>query len=117
VWVEPILMKKMRPAFKLSVLLNHTAQDGISEVIFRETPSLGVRFLELDRFSLLRKRVRAKTRFGQVRFKIGFLNGQPLTVQPEYEDLKRISKRKNMPLSKVAEILGRRRVRIKIESH
>lgn len=97
VWVEPILMKKMRPAFKLSVLLNHGQQDEISEVVFRETPSLGVRFLELDRFSLPRKSVRTKTRFGSVRFKIGSLNSKHSTARPEYEDLKRIARKKNLP--------------------
>lgn len=96
VWVETILMKKMRPAFKLSVLLNHTAQDKISEVVFRETPTLGVRFLELDRFSLPRKTVRVKTRFGPVRIKIGSLDSRPSVASPEYEDVKRIARRKNL---------------------
>ena len=97
VWVQPILMKKMRPAFKLSALLNRTEQDKISEVVFKETPSLGVRFLELDRFSLPRKIVRVKTRFGPVRAKIAHLDSKHSIVSPEYEDLKRISRRKNLP--------------------
>lgn len=101
VWVESILMKKMRPAFKLSVLLNHTAQDKISEVVFKETPSLGVRFLELDRFSLPRKTVRIKTRWGPVRFKTGLLDSKPLEARPEYEDLKRIARRRNLPFRRV----------------
>lgn len=105
VWVQPILMKKMRPAFKLSVLLNHTAQDKISEVIFTETPTLGVRFLELDRFSLPRKTVRVKTRFGPVRVKIGSLDSRHSVASPEYEDLKRIAQRKNLSFRKVRELV------------
>ena len=114
VWVQPILMKKMRPAFKLSVLLNHDTQEKISEVIFRETPSLGVRFLELDRFSLPRKIIRAKTRLGPVRFKIippslftlsplggegseAVPAGERVRGYPEYEDLKRIARKRKLP--------------------
>jgi uncharacterized protein (DUF111 family) len=103
VWVQSILMKKMRPAFKISVLLEHKDQERISEIVFKETPSLGVRFLELDRFSLPRKRVRVKTRFGPVRMKIGFLDSKFSTVRPEYEDVKRIAHARNLPFQEVYE--------------
>ncbi len=103
VWVEPILMKKMRPAFKISVLFEHKNQEKISEIVFKETPSLGVRFLELDRFSLPRKIVRVKTRFGPVRMKIGFLDSKFSTVRPEYEDVKRIAQARNLPFQAVYE--------------
>ena len=109
VWVEPILMKKMRPAFKLSVLLDHAAQDPISEVVFKETPSLGVRFLELDRFSLPRKVERIKTRFGLVRVKIGYLDSRHSVVSPEYEDLKRIAQKTRLSFREIYE-------RVKAES-
>ena len=103
VWVETILMKKMRPAFKLSVLLNHMEQDKISEVIFRETSSRGVRFLELDRFSLPRKTVRVQTPWGRVRFKVGFLDSQSYRASPEYEDVKRIAQKKNLSFQRLYE--------------
>lgn len=110
VWVQPILMKKMRPAFKLSILLRHSEREKISEVLFKETPTLGVRFLELDRFSLPRKKIRVKTRFGPVRVKV--ISPSPFALSPnggegrvrgypEYEDLKRIAKRKNLSFRRV----------------
>lgn len=119
VWVEPILMKKMRPAFKLSVLLNHADQEEISEALFRETPTLGVRFLELDRFSLPRKSTRIKTRWGSVRMKVGWLEKRGHTtfldkgkgkkvvcplfyVRPEYEDLKRIAQKRHLPFRRLS---------------
>ncbi len=103
VWVQSILMKKMRPAFKLSVLLNHKLEDKISEIIFKETPSLGVRLLELDRFSLPRKMIRAKTRFGPVRFKVGYLDSKFAHANPEYEDLKRIARKRKLPFRRIQE--------------
>jgi len=96
VWVQPILMKKMRPAFKLSVLLEHVAREKISEAIFMETPTLGVRFLELDRFTLPREIKRAKTRYGLVRAKIGQLDSRRSIVSPEYEDVKRICEKRKL---------------------
>ena len=104
VWVEPILMKKMRPAFKLSILFNHPDQEKISEAVFKETPTLGVRFFEMDRFSLPRKIERVKTRFGPVRAKIGWLDSKHSVISPEYEDLKRISKKARLPFSQVYQI-------------
>ncbi|MBI4115069.1 MAG: LarC family nickel insertion protein [Candidatus Omnitrophica bacterium] len=101
VWVQSILMKKMRPAFKLSVLLNHKDQERIAEVVFKETPSLGVRFLEIDRFALPRKSIRIMTRFGPIRMKIGFLNSKHTVASPEYEDLKKISEKKDLPFQQV----------------
>ncbi len=101
VWVQSILMKKMRPAFKLSVLLGHADQEKISEVIFKETPSLGVRFLELDRFSLPRKMERVKTRWGSVRMKVGFLDSKFSAAHPEYQDVKRIAARRGLSFHQV----------------
>jgi len=105
VWVEPVLMKKMRPAFKLSVLLNHIDQEKISGEIFKETPTLGVRFFEMDRLSLPRQVKRVRTRFGKVRMKFGFLDSKRSVGRPEYEDLKRIARRKNLPFRKVIEAI------------
>lgn len=102
VWVEPILMKKMRPAFKLSVLLHHAGQERISEALFKETSTLGVRFLELDRFSLPRKSARIKTRWGNVRMKVGWLDSRHSLASPEYEDLKRIARKRHLPFRRVS---------------
>lgn len=89
VYVTPILMKKMRPAFKLSVLLEHAKRQEIAAAVFKETTTLGVRFLELDRFLLQRKFVTVSTRFGKLTVKVGSSDGQPCIVSPEYEDCKK----------------------------
>ncbi len=97
VWVQSILMKKMRPAFKLCVLFNPPRKEKLMKVVFKETPTLGVRCFEVDRFSLPRKQFRVKTRFGPVRVKVGSLDSEHRVVNPEYEDIKRIAQRKNLP--------------------
>ena len=111
VWVEPILMKKMRPAFKLSVLLEHSFREKIAEVLFKETPTLGVRFFELDRFALARKIRRVKTRYGWMRVKTPIYSApnkwegrkQEERIYPEYEDVKRIAQKRNRPFREVYE--------------
>ena len=111
VWVEPILMKKMRPAFKLSILLEHSVREKTAEVLFKETPTLGVRFFELDRFALERKIGRVKTRYGWMRVKIPIdsaLNklskrSQRGRCYPEYEDVKRMAEKRNLPFREVYE--------------
>ena len=103
VWVESILMKKMRPAFKLSVLLKHTDQEKICWEIFRETPTLGVRFLEMDRFSLAREMKQVRTKWGNVRMKSSFSESNHRMARPEYEDLKRIARRKNLSFREISQ--------------
>ena len=94
-------MKKMRPAFKLSVILMHDDREKISKTIFRETPTLGVRFLEVDRFSLARKIKRVKTRYGIVKMKVGFLGSGFSTARPEYEDVAKIARLRKLPFKDV----------------
>ena len=43
VYITPIIMKKSRPAVKLSVLCTSDAEARINEVLFRETSTIGVR--------------------------------------------------------------------------
>jgi uncharacterized protein (TIGR00299 family) protein len=103
VFVTPILMKKMRPAHKLSVLFAPPLKDKIAEALFRETPTLGVRFFELDRLLLDRKFIRVRTKFGSLRVKIGALDGQTCAASPEYEDVKKLALRKRVPFRQVYE--------------
>jgi len=97
VYVTPILMKKMRPAQKLTVLHEHSRMESVARVVFRETTTFGARFLELDRLILERKTVRVKTRFGGVAVKIGSLDGKTTIASPEYRDCRKIALRKKLP--------------------
>ncbi len=101
VYLTPVLMKKMRPAHKLSVLLEHSLKEKISEVVFKETTTFGLRFMELDRFLLARKITHVQTKFGRVSVKIGTANGRPHIASPEYEDCKKISLTRRIPFGEV----------------
>ncbi|MDO4552154.1 MAG: nickel pincer cofactor biosynthesis protein LarC [Bacillota bacterium] len=100
VFFTPIYMKKCRPAVQLSVLCRPQDGERLSEIIFRETSTLGVRFIEMDRRVLEREIRTVETEWGPVRFKISGL-GDMQEVSPEYEDCARIARERGMPLSEV----------------
>lgn len=101
VWLTPIQMKKNRPGVVLSVLAPTLFQEKILELIFSETNTLGIRFIPLKRLTLKRKVVEIRTRLGKARVKIGFWKDKPVTISPEYEDCKKIAKKRGLTLKEV----------------
>ncbi len=101
VFLTPILMKKFRPAVKLTVLARVPDRTRLAETLFRECPTLGVRCQEVDRLIMGRKMERVRTRYGPVRVKVGFLDGFVRAGVPEYEDCKRLSERWSVPFLRI----------------
>lgn len=87
--VVPIIMKKQRPGVLLNVIAAPENRDAIVKVIFSETGTLGVRFTSMQRSVLKRSWVTVATSYGDIRIKIGNLNGEQITATPEYQDVKR----------------------------
>lgn len=102
VYVENILMKKTRPAYKLTVLCRPRDVERLKDTVFSETTTIGVRFFGADRFTLNRKIVHVRTNHGKVRMKISG-SGGAVTLSPEYDDCVRIARKKNIPLKIVFE--------------
>jgi len=96
-------MKKTRPAFKLTVLSTPTVFDKLCSVIFKETPSIGLRYHEQNRYKLDRETVKVNTIYGRVRVKLSRGPEDILTVSPEYEDCARLARLKKAPLKAVHE--------------
>jgi uncharacterized protein (TIGR00299 family) protein len=88
---EPVLMKKGRQGTRLSVLCPLETRDQLSEVLFRETTTFGVRVSEIERRKLARKLIEVELEGGTVRVKVGYLDGQPIKAAPEYEDCVRLA--------------------------
>jgi uncharacterized protein (TIGR00299 family) protein len=103
VFLTQIMMKKMRPAVKLSVLCDREKMKEIIDIILRETTSIGVRYHETSRIKLERRIEKIETGYGTVRVKISGAGKRHLTVTPEYEDCREISTTKKIPLSEVIE--------------
>ncbi|MBN1526818.1 MAG: nickel pincer cofactor biosynthesis protein LarC [Candidatus Omnitrophica bacterium] len=102
-YVTSIYMKKTRPGFKLTVLTPEALLKKICRAIFKETPTIGVRYYAARRFKLDRKVVKAKTPYGDVAVKVSVGPGGILTVSPEYESCSRIAKEKKISFKEVYE--------------
>ncbi len=103
-FLTPVIMKKGRPAIKLSVLCGPENAPGLKELVFRETTTLGVRFYRAGRSTLERKIETIETEFGPVRFKSACRGGRT-SMAPEYDDCVNIAAKTGLPLREVMDRL------------
>ncbi|GAA2514807.1 nickel pincer cofactor biosynthesis protein LarC [Winogradskya humida] len=96
-WLVPILMKKGRPAHTLSVLCPPTLADPLTDRIFRDTSTLGVRRSPRDKTALDRAFVPVKVGTGQITVKIGHRDGVLVQVMPEFEDVAALARSQGRP--------------------
>lgn len=109
--ISPIQMKKTRPAVALSVIAPPEAAETVTDVLFAETTTFGLRRTATRRVVLDRELLMVETPWGPVAVKIGRRSGRILQVAPEYEDCRRVAETKAVPLRSVqqaAEQLARR---------
>ncbi|HUV88326.1 MAG TPA: nickel pincer cofactor biosynthesis protein LarC [Anaerolineae bacterium] len=103
VWFTPIQMKKDRPGVMLSVLVPPGRTATVAQVVLRETPTLGLRVLPIERMVAERHMREVETPWGKVQVKEKWLNGERAAVSPEYEDCARIAREHAIPLYQVFE--------------
>jgi uncharacterized protein (DUF111 family) len=94
-------MKKNRPGVLLTVLCTPDKSRELTQLIFAETTTLGVRMRQEVRAALTRLYVTVQTRWGGVRVKLAKLNGTVSNYAPEYEDCRRIAEQQRVPLKTV----------------
>ena len=85
----------------MTVLAEEKKVSGIQEVFFGETSTFGVRFYKAKRKKLEREIRKLKTEFGEIRVKIGKKDGKIINIAPEYEDCKKIAKKRGISLKEV----------------
>ncbi len=100
-WFTPIQMKKNRPATLVSILCKDDDKDKFIALLVNETTTLGVRVKEFQRICLVREISTVNTKFGDVAVKIARFGGKIVNIKPEFETLKEIAKRENLPLREV----------------
>jgi uncharacterized protein (TIGR00299 family) protein len=98
VFLQPIQMKKNRPGTLLRILAELADRDRLARIVFHETSTIGMRYYPVRRLVLNRATDRVKTKFGEVRVKLIEAPDGSFRATPEYEDLKRIARNKNVPL-------------------
>ena len=105
VWFTPIQMKKNRPATMLSVLAPSHLESRLTDIIMRETSTLGIRVRPILRHTAQREIVEIDSSLGHVRAKVKRYSGDILAVSPEYEDCRRIAAESNMPFHEVYKLV------------
>lgn len=101
VYYTPIYMKKNRPAVMLSVLTHRSRIDGIKQLLFKETTTLGVRYYPLTVHRLTREFTEVYTKWGPIHVKQGLYQDVLMNASPEYEDCLHIASQEDIPLKEV----------------
>jgi uncharacterized protein (TIGR00299 family) protein len=97
----PVQMKKNRPGQLVTVLCKPADREKFSDLLFRETTTLGVRQSHVMRRALQRESIAVETSLGSIRMKIARLHGHILNAAPEYEDCQKIAAERGVPLKQV----------------
>jgi uncharacterized protein (DUF111 family) len=95
-------MKKNRPAQLLTVLCLPKNEATITQAIFAETGSIGIRYKSAHRHKLQREMLEIDTIFGKLKAKRAFSDGTE-KISPEFEDCARVARERNVPLREVYE--------------
>ncbi len=102
VYTQPVMMKKMRQGVLLNVQAEDRNVQKITDIIFEETSTIGLRLLRVARRKLMRKILNLKTNYGIiVRVKISYLGGKIINIAPEYEDCRKIARKKSLAFKNV----------------
>ncbi len=102
-WIEPVIMKKGRPGFLLNAISDTAHVQMISEMVFTQTTTFGLRIQQLGRIKLDRRTDEVDLGYATVSLKIGYMDGKILTASPEYESALRASKASGRPLKNIYE--------------
>lgn len=99
IYTQSIYMKKNRPATKLCILCKEEDLNKFIDLMILQTSTFGIRYSKYNRVTLDRKFTKIETKYGKITVKLGYYNGQLIRITPEYEDCKKISINKNIPLN------------------
>lgn len=101
VYAQSIYMKKNRPAYKINILVEEKDLEKFTNIILLETSTFGVRYNKYNRCKLDRKFIDIDTKYGPIKFKLGYYNGKLIKVKPEYEQCKNIALSLNIPIKEI----------------
>ncbi|MFY9152801.1 MAG: nickel pincer cofactor biosynthesis protein LarC [Prolixibacteraceae bacterium] len=107
VFLTPIIMKKSRPANKLSVLCNEKILPEIKTLIFTNSTSIGIREYPVKKTVLDREIKEIQTDLGEVRVKYSYLEGKEIRSKAEFEDIKVLAEELGLSLNEVEKIINK----------
>ena len=96
-----IQMKKNRPGIQLQVIGQPEDKDRLSNIIFKESTTLGIRFDYSQRSILTRGELVVESPWGKMRVKKVMNQDGKTALLPEYEECRRVAKANNLALRDV----------------
>lgn len=94
----PAVGKKGRRGWEVVVVMKRSSAEEVIETIMKETSTLGMRIQDTRRMVQERRTDTVETKWGEVRVKVA--KGKN-SVQPEYEDCRKIAEEEDVPLKEV----------------
>jgi uncharacterized protein (TIGR00299 family) protein len=101
VFYVPVQMKKNRPGTLLTVVAPPARRSAMTDVIFRETTTIGLRYYNVERECLDRAIVPVETPIGTVRVKVASRGGKVVNATPEFDDCARLAAAHDLPVKDV----------------
>lgn len=86
-----LFMKKGRPGWMLRVVCEEDDTEKLSDIIFKETTTIGIKTIRVNRRILPREIIEVETEFGKARVKVCELDGGKV-YYPEYEDVSKLAR-------------------------
>ena len=100
--LTPTIMKRNRPGIILAVLAHPEQAGRLTQLLFRETTTLGVRSRLVDRTTLSRSMQTIRLPQGRVRVKTVHV-GKTVKYRPEFQDCQAIANKTGIPVQEVIE--------------
>jgi hypothetical protein len=105
VYLTPIIMKKSRPAVKISILCDADHRRGLEEVLWLQTSTFGLRVNKIEKLILRRDVSTVKTKYGDLCVKNAYLRGERIKWKLEYEDAKQLAQEKGVSIKAIYDSL------------
>jgi pyridinium-3,5-bisthiocarboxylic acid mononucleotide nickel chelatase len=113
----PVYMKKGRIGIRLSIMTKTETLQRVTEMLFAETTTFGLRLRTEHRNVLKREEKIVETSYGTINVKYGYDGkGNLIKTHIEFEDVKKIAEEKGLPYRSVLEVLESE-VRVKVEGN
>ena len=97
----PVFMKKNRPSYLLTALCEEKSVGILEDIIFRETTTIGIRRVKMQRTVLQREMETVSLPIGKIKVKKCILPDGTIRKYPEYETVARLAREKDMSMQEI----------------
>lgn len=101
----PVFMKKNRPAYLLRVICDAENVERMEEIIFRETTTIGIRRMKMERTVLERENKVTATPLGEAQVKVCTLPDGKRRYYPECESVMQLAKKEKISFQDAYDII------------